>query len=84
VRQLANEMAVLATVAGTRLAAAEQALREPEGKPLLPDSGVSVQEDAGRKRAPVREPCETLSQSVMSVEIHDCHTTNMARFVTEN
>lgn len=79
VRQVEREATVLALPAGAVVAVADERLRKPEGKPLLPDAGGSVEEKAGGERTALQGMQQPLAQRVVTVERDDGHGRSIAR-----
>ena len=52
---------------------AEQSLRKPQRKPLLPDSGRTLEQETGGQTPRLRGFGETFAQLVVAVQIDDGH-----------
>ncbi len=72
-RELAAVTAVLALTARRERPFAQQRLREPQSKPLLPDSRWSVQQEA-RGKLPILHPLQQArAQSGVAINFKDRH-----------
>jgi D-aminopeptidase len=72
----------LTQAAGSRVALAEQPLRQPQGEPLFADAGGPVQEEARGERAAIRLVSEARAEVAVSVERSERHAGKIVRMMT--